>query len=811
MRRSVLSPMALAPIRALFASPSQRKARAILDCGLFDPAHYRAQLAPGRAGLGDAAAALHFHTTGWANLLDPSPDFSTADYLMMNGDVAAAGLDPLLHYVEWGRAEGRQPTPAPTQVVAPLRRPVARAPRDADWQGLAARRQPCSRPDIVVIVPVYKGVDETLRCLFSVLDAPVATPFRLVVVDDHSPEPAISSRLQWLSTRGLIDLVRTPVNGGFVRACNLGMSRDRDHDVVFLNADTEVFGDWLDRLSAAARHDSTIGTLTPFSNNAEICSYPSLCRDNSLAIELDDRELDSLMAHENAGETVDLPTGVGFCLYVKRACLDETGRFDAETFGLGYGEENDFCRRAARAGWRNVLAADVFVRHHGGRSFGAAKAARLAAAITAVEDKHPGYLQLVARFIAEDPVEPLRARIDAARIRRRIGSRRAMLFVGHNRGGGTERHLQDMAALLEANDTPVLFARPDPANRHALRIADRQIRCQPNAPTFDMRDAPGLFAAALTYFGITHVHIHHLVDYDDAATDYLRLACAAAGIRYDFTVHDYLAICPRITLTDEAGAYCGEPAGEACQTCLRRCGSDFGTPSIWAWRDRFDRFLRSARHVFTPTDDVAQRLARHFPAVRLTTRAHPNDAAQPRRHPRKAWSRGTRQVGLIGALAPHKGSELFRACATRAADRGLPLHFTLLGFTDRDKAFLDLPNVTIGGAYRERELLPRLAALAPDLIWYPALWPETYSYTLDAAFSVGILPVAFDFGAPAERIRHAGFGRLLPLALMSDVDAMLEALLSTDVARCGAPPGTAGTTYATPLRSYYGLVAASAA
>jgi GT2 family glycosyltransferase len=68
----------------------------------------------------------------------------------------------------------------------------------------------------------------------------------------------------------------------------------------------------------------------------------------------------------NAGKEVEIPTGVGFCMYARRACLDEIGLFDLEKFGSGYGEENDLCRRALSAGWRNILAPNIFVRHYGG-------------------------------------------------------------------------------------------------------------------------------------------------------------------------------------------------------------------------------------------------------------------------------------------------------------------------------------------------------------------------------------------------------------------------------------------------------------
>ena len=65
----------------------------------------------------------------------------------------------------------------------------------------------------------------------------------------------------------------------------------------------------------------------------------------------------------------DLPTGVGFCLYLRRALLDDDRLLRRAAFGAGYGEENDLCLRAAKAGWRNVLADNAFVVHTGGRSF----------------------------------------------------------------------------------------------------------------------------------------------------------------------------------------------------------------------------------------------------------------------------------------------------------------------------------------------------------------------------------------------------------------------------------------------------------
>ena len=269
---------------------------------------------------------------------------------------------------------------------------------------------------IDVIIPIYRGLQQTRRCVDSVLRSNQAVAFEVVAVDDASPDPDIARYLDQLSGDGRITLVRNETNCGFVQSVNRGMSLHPDRDVVLLNSDTEVANDWLDRLFRSAYAYPDIGTVTPFSNNATICSYPFEGWAGSVPGMLGLVELDRLFASTNAGRTVDLPTAVGFCMCIRRACLDQVGPFDAERFGRGYGEENDFCLRAAAAGWRNVLAGDVFVYHEGAVSFSGERLALLETAGKLLADLYPDYLRKVREHIRRDPAGTLRAAVDDARI-----------------------------------------------------------------------------------------------------------------------------------------------------------------------------------------------------------------------------------------------------------------------------------------------------------------------------------------------------------------------------------------------------------
>lgn len=255
---------------------------------------------------------------------------------------------------------------------------------------------------VEVILPVYNAPDVLHACL-DALASRLPTRAALQIVDDASPDPRIGNLLAKHSIRCRpgVRILRNASNLGFVANINAAMTRC-DTDAILLNSDTIVTHGWLDRLLACAASDASIASVTPFSNNAEICSFPEFCRVNPVP---DDPEVIARAAVEaGTPEYPGLPTAVGFCMFIRRAAWADVGAFDAATFGAGYGEENDWCFRAAKRGWRHVLCDDAYVVHLGGQSFagtghkpGGEQLERLLAI-------HPDYNEVIADFIARDPI-----------------------------------------------------------------------------------------------------------------------------------------------------------------------------------------------------------------------------------------------------------------------------------------------------------------------------------------------------------------------------------------------------------------------
>lgn len=261
-----------------------------------------------------------------------------------------------------------------------------------------------------VVVPVYNALEPLDACLAS-LDRTLPAGARVLVADDASTDPRVAPLLaSWLARTPLqAQVVTRAANLGFPANCNAAFDETGDADVVLLNSDAVATTGWLQQLARCAASDARIASISPWSNNAEICSFPRFCEDNP-APEHPDAVAEAA-ASMGAPEYPELPTTVGFCLYLRRAALRQLGGFDACTFGSGYGEENDWCLRAAAMGWRNVLCDSAYVLHRGGASFGPLGLAPNGQNLERLLARWPDYNERVARFIMADPLAPLRQRL----------------------------------------------------------------------------------------------------------------------------------------------------------------------------------------------------------------------------------------------------------------------------------------------------------------------------------------------------------------------------------------------------------------
>ena len=314
--------------------------------------------------------------------------------------------------------------------------------------GAAANRH----AQVTVIVPVYADYRATKACLEALLaQLDKAGCHQVVIVNDASPDPRIPRMLGALPRSDQIRVLTNAANLGFVGAVNRALGAVSSGDVVLLNADTIVPERFIERLASAAQTSPDVGTVTPLSNNGEFTSFPIPNRSNAIGDGLSVGEIDQVAARVNAGAVVDIPNGIGFCLYITRSCLDVVGRL-SDSYRRGYLEDVDFCLRARLHGFRNVCAGSVYVGHAGSRSFRKEKRSLVVRNLKVLEQQFPTYRGECADFMLADPLKPVRQAIEAALLAARQHG--VLLVTG---GGAIAEVARERARRLVAGKMPAVL------------------------------------------------------------------------------------------------------------------------------------------------------------------------------------------------------------------------------------------------------------------------------------------------------------------------------------------------------------------
>lgn len=662
---------------------------------------------------------------------------------------------------------------------------------------------------IDIIIPVYKGLDETINCIKSVQKAIVEQPYEIIVINDKSPDLELTSLLREMSKDGSFTLLENAENKGFVGTVNRGMQLHTERDVLLLNSDTLTPNHWLDRIVEAAYQDKTIGTVTPFSNNATICSFPKFCVDNSMIHGIDLNEISEIFANENKGLIIDLPTAHGFSMFIKRNVLNEIGYFDEKKWGKGYAEENDFSLRAASRGWRNVLAGDAFVQHLGSVSFAENAESFIAKNLQKLNGIYPDYSANVENFIHQDPVRELRNNVSLSLLKKEVerteGNKKArgksILFVSLAFGGGTKVATDDLAELLaKEGQCALMLTSPKPG---LWELSSHQTEA---LVQYKWPEEKSLLIDNLKSLSVWHVHFHHTVQFPKEIWQLPEWL----GTAYDVTLHDYYTVCPRINLIDETQSYCGEPPIGGCEQCIKQNGvydasfiklKDVGG-SVAGWRNFHQGALSKARKVITPSNDTKQRISSHIELDNIEAKYHP----EPSRLINLIDFSDAKiiNVAFIGAIGTHKGFSILKDCAKYAIKFELPIHFTVIGYTCDDKSLKDLPNITITGKYERQDLPALIKANKCHLAALFSVWPETFSYTLSESFSNNLTPIAFNFGAIHERIKNTRVGVTIDFsASIKSICENIIAMRDTNFSEVDISPS--GYEYSSILENYYQL------
>ncbi len=320
-----------------------------------------------------------------------------------------------------------------------------------------------------------------------------------------------------------------------------------------------------------------------------------------------------------------------------------------------------------------------------------------------------------------------------------------ILFVGHHGGGGTEKHLRELAAYI-GDRARILLLTPQFNGEillTTLSVGEHATLC------FDPLRELDELVAFLEACRLARIHIHHELGNEH----YLAHLVHRLGKPFDFTVHDYYTLAPTPQLMGPDNRFVGEDLVANSVRLLSMSVCSKRPTSLIAWQSEHRWLLTDAARVIAPSHDVARRLTASIPELNVIVAVHPEKRVSHQQiHVERLDIHTHFRIAVLGQISPHKGSEVIRKCARLAQDNNYPLLFDIIGLPLDGLDALEWVRVRISGQYNDSDLQKLIRDRRPHLIWYPALWPETYSYTLSSGFDACLPVVVPNIGAFPERV-----------------------------------------------------------
>jgi len=206
-----------------------------------------------------------------------------------------------------------------------------------------------------IIIPNCNGAELLRTCLKSI-KAQTEPPYEIIVVDNGSQDESLE-----LCYREQVKIISFPTNRGTVEACNAGLRIASGEALLLLNNDTVATKDWLKNMLRCLYSDERIGIVGPKTNYA---SGRQRIKEAFTSI----ADMESRYNRVNPAKWQEVKRIVGLCFLFKRELLEKVGYLD-EQFSPGHYEDDDYCYRARQAGYKLMIAGDVFLYHKGSVSF----------------------------------------------------------------------------------------------------------------------------------------------------------------------------------------------------------------------------------------------------------------------------------------------------------------------------------------------------------------------------------------------------------------------------------------------------------
>lgn len=618
--------------------------------------------------------------------------------------------------------------------------------------------------DCDIIIPIYNAYECVIECIESVIKNTEFKKNKLILINDCSTDERILPLLRKYDKKySFIELLDNKENLGFVGTVNKGMKYSKN-DVLLLNSDTEVSKNWLEKIKKCAYSEKMIGTVTPLSNNATHVSVPVGLQENDLPKNMSFDEYAFLVEMISYQENQQLPTAHGFCMFIKREILDLIGYFDEETFGKGYGEENDFSFRCLDYGYKNVLCDSVIIYHKEKQSFSEKREELIKTNLKKLHDRYPIYSRRIELWCQNFPIKKICENID---YQINLHNRRNILILIHdwndaeNNLGGTTLHVLDLINNMR-----------DKYNFHVLAPMDgiykltSYFESSKKVTKFPAVDSCNLYGFynqqyrkmienIVDGFRIDTIHVHHMIGHFFDIIDVAK----EKNIKSIITLHDFYCLCPSINMLYKMEKYCPNLKNKNCQECISY-KTGLRNNVIPNWRKKWNEFLSDFNKIIVPSTNTKKEIEKVHKNIKIDVIEHGINLERSK-YISDIDEANVYNIAFVGVMSIHKGGLILKELIEKTKNSNLRFH--LFGKTEFKELEKNQKNYVYHGKYKREEIPKLLSENNINLVCNFSIWAETYSYTLTEEVVSGIPVLSFDIGAVGDRIKENGFGYVIDI------------------------------------------------
>jgi glycosyltransferase involved in cell wall biosynthesis len=334
------------------------------------------------------------------------------------------------------------------------------------------------------------------------------------------------------------------------------------------------------------------------------------------------------------------------------------------------------------------------------------------------------------------------------------------LIIDHDLGGGANLYREILVDSMVKNGRSVLILSYQLSLLSYILI----IRNSKDNDIFSIYDK-NFILEAVEDLSITDIIYNNAVSFSspEELPTFLVTLKNITSARLKVLVHDFYLVCPSHFLLDHESKHCYVPEMSVCSGCLPKneqvFTSLFFSRDIFKWRSLWGSLLANADEIITFSNNSSQLILKAYPKIhkdKISIVPHIVNYL-PSLLP-KITNTKNLCIGVVGHIGFHKGSLIIKAISQEISRRGIDLKIAVIGIID---STCNPSVVTQTGSYKHQDLPSLIERSGANVMFFPSIWPETFSYVVQELMNLNLPIASFNLGAPAERLAFYSKGLVL--------------------------------------------------